>query len=109
MSIHWAGLFQAFGVNALAVAMSLCHAQVPKEDLRQVVEPGGLMTAEAPVSAQPAACQPRRTDRVQVLSVTRSPATPGADVAAVLVITGVCKGHSGWIGTHRLSESALSR
>ncbi len=109
MNQPWTTRDATFTVLSLAFAASICYAQTTKVDVRQVVEPGGLMTAEAPLLAQPAACQPRRNDRVQVLSETRLYATPGADVAAVQVISGVCKGHSGWIGTHRLSESAVSR
>lgn len=88
----------------LVSAQPSVAATPSRAELRRVVEPGGMVLSSVPSAANRAGCQPQRGDQVSVGGGVRNAGTlPGATMLDVRVLTGRCKGATGWIGQHRLS------
>ena len=93
---------------AVIAATEATAEKKPDGDTRRVIEPGAMLAQAAPSIAALTKCQPRRGDLVVIQRITGAVGMPSG-LAEVNVLTGPCRGESGWVGVHRLTESGAGR
>ena len=99
----------AFGTVAALAQLNAAEKPV-RSDQRRVVEPGGLITQADARSAAAVSCQPRRGDMAKVRGAAPT-ASGSKDVQElnVVVMSGLCKGTSGWMASNRLTPADFGR